>query len=647
MRWNLLIIVFSITIWNNSGWSMQVATPAEAESAATVSTTASQSTDAAGVASESATAQSSGETASESNDPAGETETRSVAPISQAVDDDFETIGVELPWDYSPYRVLIWLVSDNPDVTVSSIEQPLRKFLDRDYAAVWRVRIAEAPRAVATAAQRNMGGMDYDVITAADPVLAVKRDHKDAVRLRIPENVAQYVTKVYGTAGRIEEVKKRAAEKGDKTVSGVGKLLEVVEGDAMAVRDLWADEKTEAVLVSRGIASMLDNPEAKLILPDLTNLVSRAVEKYDKIFIVRVQADQVPARIEVVELDTLMRHFGPVAKMQAEDRWALPEAIGRTLTLAFAPVVRIDNAGQKKATGLLRAGGLIVDKDSPADLKVGDVLEPMTRKNDRNGKPIIIGPIDWAFLHVTDFEGRNVKMDFYAGRVGGLQGRKNKRTFRTALRVRPFYEASTLRLHLQRDPSTPMIGYELYERELDSPAMTFIGRTDWDGRLRITLTKDLFRLLYVKNGGAVLARLPIVPGLHEHDVADLSGDDTRLQAEAYIRGVQNSIIDLVAVRELFRARIHLRIERGEIEKAEALMVALKERPSNEQLANEMGKKQTDFINLPDLARSANQRAKVDEMFRTTRELLTSHINDKLVRDLAADIDAAKKSNKKD
>jgi len=636
MRWNLMTIVLSIAVWNSAGWSMQVATPPEAESTTDASQSEPLSTEATVVESDS-DAPPAGATSTDGH-PAGETETVPVEPVPPSTTDEFKKTAVDLPWDYSPYRVLIWLVSDDPKVSVSSIEQPLRKFLDRDYAAIWRVRIAQAPRAVATAAWRDMGGMNYDMITAADPVLAIKRNHKDAVRLRIPENVAQYVTKVHGTAGRIEEVKKRAAAYGDKTFSGVAERLEVVQGDATVVQDLWADEETEAVLVSRGFASTLSDPEAKLILPDFANLVSKSVETCDKIFIVRVQTDRLPVQIEAVEMDTLMRHFGPVAKLNAESRWTLPEAIGRTLTRAFSPVVRIDNAGQKRATGLLRAGGLILDKDSPAGLKVGDVLEPMTRKNDRNGKPFIIGPIDWAFLNVTAFEGRNVKMDFYAGRAGGLQGRKNRRTFRTALRVRPFEEASMLRLHLQKDPSKPMIGYELYEKELKSTKMTFVGRTDWDGRLRITPTDYPFRLLYVKNGGAVLARLPIVPGLHQLDVADLSGDDVRLQAEAYIRGVQNSIIDLVAVRELFKARIRLRLERGEMEKAEALLTALREQPSNEQLANEMGRRQTNFNTT--LARKANQRAKVGEMFKTTRELLTTHINDKLVRDLDAEVIAA-------
>ncbi len=68
----------------------------------------------------------------------------------------------------------------------------------------------------------------------------------------------------------------------------------------------------------------------------------------------------------------------------------------------------------------------------------------------------------------------------------------------------------------------------------------------------------------------------------------------RLQAEAYIRGVQNSIIDLVAIRELFKARIRLRLERGEMKKAEELLTALRAQPSSEKLYDEIGKRHAIF-----------------------------------------------------
>lgn len=569
--------------------------------------------------------------------------------VSESDDQDDETD--EIPWDYRPYQVLVWLVSDDPDVNAKAVDASLRSYLQRDFGAVWRLQIEDAPAAVRTAAERGIDAMSYDLITAADPILAVKRDHPDAVRIRIAKNVGQYVDKVYATKDRIADVKRRGALADNETLDGVEPRLEAVDADALAVRDLWAKSETEALLISRGMAMTLTDPEAKLITPKVSGLVGETVEQYDKILIARITTGVVPHRVSVVEFDTLMRHFGPVATSNASTLRSLHVALGQGLTSAFSPVVRIENAGQKNAVGLLRAGGLILKEDretSPAFVRVGDVLEPMVRKNDRNGKPIVIGPMDWAYLLVKELaghEGRNVNMDFHAGRTGGLQGRKNKRTFRVALKVRPFDEGTTLRLHLQKDPDFPLIGYELYEKNLETSDMTFIGRTNWDGRLWVEKTDQPLRLLYVKNGGAVLARLPIVPGLYPMVVADLSGDDIRLQAEAYIRGVQNSIVDLVAIRELFKARIRLRLERGEMDKAEDLLNALRDQPSTEDLFDQIGKKHDEFINRLGSGTS-NQRRKVDEMFSTTRELLSKHITPQLVRELEADYMAASKNGGK-
>ena len=612
------------------------------------------------------------------NSSASNEETSQAAGLAQAVAAGGspiadESIEEEIPWDYDPYKVLVWYVTDDNRVSLASLEPAIRAYLARDFESVWRLDFAVAPPSVATAAKRGLSDLTYDQLTASDPVLAVKRDHPDAVRIRVAKNVGEFVDSVYLTEGRAEEVLRRAAEVANDDFNGIKGKFKAVVGDESIVRDLWNqsalqqsgdneadDEKSapsnaavddsesvsaesnnekgiEAILVSRGIASTL-SPEAKLIVPEIADLVGQTVEKYDKVFIVSVKTSQVPNRIEAIEFDTLMRHFGPVASVNSTGASFLPRGIGICLTKAFGPMVRIENAGQRSALGLLRAGGLVKEKDrdhSPAWIRVGDILEPMTRKNDRNGNPIMIGALDWAYLHVTELDGyqeRNVQMDFYSGRGGGLQGRKNKRTFKTALRVRPELSSTDVRLHLQRDPDFPLIGYELYQKDLESGDMTFVGRTNWDGVLRVEATDDPLRLLYVKNGGAILARLPLVPGLYHNVVADLSGDDIRLQAEAYIRGAQNSIIDLVAIRELFKARILLRLERGEMEKAEELLTALRDQPTSDALYGAIGKKQQDFINLLG-TKNANQSRKVDEMFTNTRELLQKHITPKLVQDL--------------
>ena len=565
-----------------------------------------------------------------------------VSPKAFATANPMSTPDQEVPWDYAPYRVLIWLSSDDPLISADAVRNRLLAYLDRDFAAVWRTEVATTPTAIGTIAARDIGALDYNAITGADPVLAIKRDHKDAVRIRTVGNVGEYCESILATQSRIDDVLVRAEELGDASCDGVAKRLTKIGGDESAVARQWANEQTEGLLVARGIANTLVEPEAKLIAPSVSGLVGQTIESYDKIFIVHVRREQILGSIEAVEVDTLMRHFGPPVSVPFSSTEMIPVAIGQAVRHAFAPVVRIENAGQRSASGLLRARGLILDETSPAIVSLGDALEPMVRKNDRNGEPVVIGPMEWAVLLATEQKDRFLKMDFYAGRSGGLQGRKNNRTFRMALKARPRADSTTLRLHLQRNDDFPLIGYELYEKELNSKKMTFVGRTDWDGRLRIEKSEHPLRLLYVKNGGAVLARLPIVPGLQSNAVADLSGDDMRLQAEAYIRGVQNDITDLVAMRELYKARIRLQLEKGEIDKAEELMIGLRSQPNNEELSGAIGRKQIEFLAAIG-KRNVGQRRKVDEMFTTTRELLSKYVTPKLIREVEADLIAAREN----
>ncbi|MEM9645942.1 MAG: hypothetical protein AAF989_13205, partial [Planctomycetota bacterium] len=382
------------------------------------------------------------------------------------------------PWDFSPYKVMVWVVSDDPKLTASTLGRPLRVFLDREFSSIWRVTIADAPISVRTGAKRKMNELDYETLVSSDPVIALKRNHKDAIRIRITPNVAEYVNKVYGIPALIEDVKKRAAQRGKETLDGVVEKLAAID-PTDSLTDRWADEKTEALIVPRGFATELTEPEAKLISLPIAGLVDDSVKKFDKVYVVRIDQSQVPGQVMVSEFECLMHYFGPVVTSSFVTADEVPTAIGRALTDAFAPVVRIENAGTKTATGIVRAVGLAIDPDSPARINVDDVLIPMVRKNDRNGRPILIGPMDWAFLVGEEIQGPLVNMGFYAGRTGGLQGRKNKRTFRVALKVRPPGESTLVRLHAKGDKDEPLIGYELYEKELKSKHMTFIGRTDW------------------------------------------------------------------------------------------------------------------------------------------------------------------------
>ena len=82
-----------------------------------------------------------------------------------------------------------------------------------------------------------------------------------------------------------------------------------------------------------------------------------------------------------------------------------------------------------------------------------------------------------------------------------------------------------------------------------------------------------------------------------------------------------------------------------MKQAEELMEGLRNQPSNEELANDMSKKQAEFLKMLEIDQG-NQRRKVDEMFALTRELLTKHINPRLVRELEGDLIEARNNGGK-
>jgi hypothetical protein len=193
-----------------------------------------------------------------------------------------------------------------------------------------------------------------------------------------------------------------------------------------------------------------------------------------------------------------------------------------------------------------------------------------------------------------------------------------------------------IRLHAQGEPDEPLRGYEFYEKDLETGDFQFLGRTDWDGRFRVEKTEHPLRLLYVKNGGAILAKLPTVPGQEKRSIADLSGDDVRLEAEAFVRGVQNAIIDLVALRDLYAARIRLRLKKGEVDTAQEMLNALRELPTKNTLTEALDSHMQQY----DAAARGAQAAMIEQMFTQTRQMLSKHISPRVIRELESEVATA-------
>ncbi|MEM9643435.1 MAG: hypothetical protein AAF989_00465, partial [Planctomycetota bacterium] len=137
-----------------------------------------------------------------------------------------ETVGEPTPWDYDPYRVLIWIASDEPAYTAEQLAVPLGRYLDQDFHALWRVDFANAPSAIRTAARRDFESMNFETLSESDPVIAVKRDHPEAIRIRFASDLPSTLQSIHVNRSRLEDLKRQGLASGDESLGGLDKLFQ-------------------------------------------------------------------------------------------------------------------------------------------------------------------------------------------------------------------------------------------------------------------------------------------------------------------------------------------------------------------------------------------------------------------------------------
>ncbi|MGN6136776.1 MAG: hypothetical protein ACTHOU_20030 [Aureliella sp.] len=144
-------------------------------------------------------------------------------------------------------------------------------------------------------------------------------------------------------------------------------------------------------------------------------------------------------------------------------------------------------------------------------------------------------------------------------------------------------------------------------------------------------------LFYVKSGDLILARLPLVPGLNEVELADLPSDARRLEAEAILRGFQGDIIDLIGRRALAAARVSKYLSEKKFDEAEEVIGEVRRLRDYKTMADSLDGIQRRLLDESKEAIPLAAKSRIDRMTQTTRDMLQKYLeNDlglKLDRDL--------------
>ena len=272
---------------------------------------------------------------------------------------------------------------------------------------------------------------------------------------------------------------------------------------------------------------------------------------FDKVMLVGVTTGPTGQEIVARELDVRTRLFGAVVRLPAWQPAKLRDTAFRAMLDAFAPLALVVKSEKKTVTLRLRAAGLPIRDKRLLQVRPGDLFQPLIRYNDRQGKLRKVVPVAWTFFVVEEYTPKTFQCAIHSALRNPMSMRRRGRVEQLALAVRGSGSSSRLILEARDEPKHALAGYDVYSRPSGSKSTTLLGRTDAAGAIRVPATNDPLRVLLIKNGGVLLARLPIVPGLVPELTAEIPDDDPRLEAEGFITGLRENLVDLVTRRQRF------------------------------------------------------------------------------------------------
>jgi hypothetical protein len=407
-------------------------------------------------------------------------------------------------------------------------------------------------------------------------------------------------------------------------------------------KDLAADlaAQADALLGASWDLRVTDAPPA-LARRMLADLEAVAIEDLpqdsldlDKVFLLVVQPQPTGYLVAARELDANARWFGTAVRITVSQPAGLRDGLFRAVGQAFAPLAEILSVDDvKKRTVLkLRAGAIGFRDKTYQPVGPGRIFVPIVRFDDHQGKPRQVALIPWTFCVVDSVQGAELQCALHTGLHSPMSVRRRGRMQQFALAVAPPQKPTRLVLRSRTDPQRVLVGYDLYEQLPDGKTMELVGRTDRQGVVTITPNGQGLRLLYVKHGGELLARLPLLPGLLAEADAAVPDDDLRLLAEGYLMGLRDDVIDAVAERAILIPRVRTLIQAGRLDEAQDLLRQLQTMDSADQFLRELSLKQKRLISDD----PAVQR-RLDAMFSDVEKLIHEKLDRQTIEQLQAEL----------
>ncbi len=389
----------------------------------------------------------------------------------------------------------------------------------------------------------------------------------------------------------------------------------------------------------------VSQPEAKLreaMLADLEgvrlDLIPEETLASDKVTLVTIVPDVIGFRVAARELDVRTQKFSAVVEKNVFHGALLSEAVFSAVIEAFAPLASIKTSEGDKVELRLRAGRLTPPDAMFLAVQPGAIFCPIIRYDDRDGKPKKILPLPWSYFAVEEVDESRLMCRLYSGLHSALAGRRRGRVQQLALAVKPAAKPTRLVIRARTGSNRPLGGYDVFLQKPGEKSSQWLGRTDLAGSILIPPAPHLLHVVYIRNGGQLLAKLPLVPGEEESVDAAVIDDDQRLAAESVIMASQEELLDLVTRRAVLAARISAAIKAGKADEANELLLELYALRTRDQFTQQLDQERQKLMSDDPLI-----QRRVDLMFDKIRKLVVQHLDPSEVDKVSEQVRAAKET----
>jgi hypothetical protein len=362
----------------------------------------------------------------------------------------------------------------------------------------------------------------------------------------------------------------------------------------------------------------------------------------DKLLVLSVRGTPYGYELTAREFDRTVERWGIPIERRSGQSEMIPEQLFALVWQTVAPVAQLelDPEDSNRVTLIPRGNKLWRSTSNAPWVNPGDLFLPVLRRTTRGGELAKDGiqVVPWTYIESAEVDEGKVVGRIHSGNRNPLGARRRGRVEQLAIALRS--EPGDTRLHLvsRTNPDKSLAGYEVYAQDAADKSTTLIGSTDDAGSILISAGPSPVKMLVIKHGGLLLARLPVVPGADREVTVPLPDDDVRLAAEARLAALREELVDVVVRRNILMARARQKIKDSDFPAAQTLLRAIDDLPGRSQFNLTLN-------TAARLLRSDDPQIqrRIDQLFQATQTVLTQYLDTRPISELNEELRQAQRN----